>query len=464
MHLKPFHSIDKALISLSLPLLSTLLIEPLLVMADTFMIGRIGTAELAGLSLAATILSTVIGCCIFLAYSTTTSTAQLIGANQNQKALQYGIDALWVAGGLGIGLALALSLTSNTLLPVFTSNQEVIFHAQQYLQISALGIPGMLISLATSGILRGFSLPKIPLIISTIGALLNVPLNIIFIYGCDLGVAGAALGTALAQNFIAIFLIRAVIKLHIPSYKIRWFCTSAGVLRITKHSLPLFWRTIYLRLALLLQVATAAAFGADFLASNQILMATWNFAAYGLDALAGAAQILIGQSLGKYQSLICTHTTKQQQVSSTEVTNALNDVQAILDRCLRWGWWSGVIIGISFVPLSFVLPQLFSLNPLVQNITNISLWILGLGMPLASLSYLLDGILIGANDTRKLAKYMKYALLTFTPLASLLYVFASALNTNGFYLLWLSYCIGFMGVRSYTMLQRIKNPAWMQQS
>lgn len=79
------HHIDRDIRRLALPSLGSLLAEPLLVAVDSAMVGHLGTVPLAGLSLASTILTTLVGLCIFLAYATTGATARLFGAGKPKQ-------------------------------------------------------------------------------------------------------------------------------------------------------------------------------------------------------------------------------------------------------------------------------------------------------------------------------------------------------------------------------------------
>src|SRR5690606_41111261 len=85
--------------------LGALVAEPAFVLADSVIVGRLGTAPLAGLTVASTLLMTVVGLCIFLAYATTANVARLLGLGERTRALAAGVDGTWLALGLGLALA-----------------------------------------------------------------------------------------------------------------------------------------------------------------------------------------------------------------------------------------------------------------------------------------------------------------------------------------------------------------------
>ncbi|MDY5584274.1 MAG: MATE family efflux transporter, partial [Arcanobacterium sp.] len=246
-------TIDRDITKLALPALGTLLVQPLLVLVDSTMIGRIGTAELAGLSLASTILSTVIGLCIFLSYATTATTAHFVGAGKIDTALRSGIDGIWIAILLGVLLGVGMNLFSEQIIELFSPSSEILTHGSQYLVASSFGIPGMLLVLAATGTIRGFADTKTPLYIATFGALLNIPLNIVLIYGADLGVYGAGLGTAIAETLMGLLLVGKILQLrknNNSEFPTSLLPTGAGLLRSLKDAFPLFLRTVSLRGAL----------------------------------------------------------------------------------------------------------------------------------------------------------------------------------------------------------------------
>ncbi len=430
--------IDSEIRRLALPALGSLLAEPLLVAIDAAMVGNLGTAQLAGLSLASTVLTTLVGLCIFLAYATTATTARLVGAGRIREALGQGVEGMWLAAGLGLLLGTGISALAEPTLTIFHPDVDVLSHATAYLHASAFGLPGMLLVLAATGTLRGLGNTTTALCTTTAGALLNIPLNFFLIYVTHLGVAGAGYGTATAQTLMAISLCFAVIR-RARKAGSHLRPSGGGLLASLRSAGPLIVRTLCLRVAILLQIWVATEMGTVALASNQITMSIWNFAAYGLDALATAAQILVGQGLGSADQA---------------------RVRQILARCLNRGLWYGMWLGLAIAAASPFIPRLMSADANVANLAMWTLWIAAAALPLSSLAYMLDGVLIGAGDARKLALYMLLSLLIFAPCALALHTWASGIA--GHILLWAAYAVVFMAARSATMYHRIRTDTWMR--
>nr|BFF19579.1 hypothetical protein GCM10025730_31000 [Promicromonospora thailandica] len=135
-------SIDREILALAIPALGALVAEPVFVLVDSAVVGHLGTAELAGLSLASNVLLTVVGLCIFLAYTTTASVARLTGAGKERAALQSGIDGLWLALGIGAVLAVGLLLAAPATVTALGADGDVARQAVTYLRWSAPASPG----------------------------------------------------------------------------------------------------------------------------------------------------------------------------------------------------------------------------------------------------------------------------------------------------------------------------------
>src|SRR5204863_6890311 len=190
---------DREILILALPALGALAAEPLYLLADTAIVGHLGTSELAALALAAIVLSTVVALCNFLTYATTAHVARLHGAGREADAGELAAQALWLALFIGCGLAILCAALAVPLMALLGGSGHVADLAARYLRLSALGLPFALIALAGQGWLRGMSRLREPLVILVAANVANVVLEVVLIYGLDLGLDGSALGTVIAQ-------------------------------------------------------------------------------------------------------------------------------------------------------------------------------------------------------------------------------------------------------------------------
>ena len=146
---------DRDILRLAFPALGALVAEPLYILADTAVVGRIGTPELGGLALASTVLLVGHSVFIFLAYGTTSTVARLLGAGEHRRAAHQAVQSLWLAGGIGVLLLGTGLLSGPALIGALGGTGKVAANAEVYLRISLFGVPAMLIGLAGVGYLRG---------------------------------------------------------------------------------------------------------------------------------------------------------------------------------------------------------------------------------------------------------------------------------------------------------------------
>jgi putative MATE family efflux protein len=421
---------DREIMRLALPALGALAAEPLYLLVDTAIVGHLGTRQLAALALAATVLTTLVSLCIFLTYGTTSQVARLHGAGDRVRAGNLAAQSLWLATALGAVLALVCVVLAGPLVAVVGGDGETATLAARYLRISALGLVPALIALAGQGYLRGIGDLRTPLLIVVAAQLLNVGLELWFVYGLDMGLDGSAAGTVIAQlGMGAMFvwlLLRAPASDRRPQRSL-----LAPLVRISGE---LFVRSAALLVAFATASAVAARMGDSSLAAHQVAMGLFVFLALALDAIAIAAQVLVGGALG-----------------SADAATA----HAVGLRTLGWSLAAGCLFGALLLALAPVLPQLFTDDPAVIERARAIWTMLALMQPAAALVFGLDGILIGAGDTRYLAGSMLLAGVgAYVPIALL----AHALDW-GLTGVWAG-LLALVGVRLLTVGWRFAGGAW----
>ncbi len=429
---------DRQILALAVPALGALVAEPLFVLVDSAIVGHLGTDQLAGLSLASTLLVTVVGLCVFLAYATTAVVSRRIGAQDRRGAMQVGVDGLWLAVGLG-GLLAALALVmAPWAVRALGADHTVAPYAVAYLRASAPGLPGMLLVLAATGALRGMQDTRTPLVVAACGAVVNAGANVLLVYGLDMGIAGSGLGTALTQLGMGAVLVAVVVR-GARSAGASLRPAVAGVWAGVRTGLPLLVRTLSLRLAILLTVWVATGLGAVTLAGHQVVNSLWGLAAFALDALAIAAQALVGHALG---------------------AGDVAAVRALLRRTLTWGVAAGSVLGVVIAGSGWWLAALFTADPDVRASVAVALVVVGVLMPMAGWVFVLDGVLIGAGDGRFLAWAGMATLVVYVPVTLAVHAWAPA-GTAGLAWLWLGFAGLFMAARALTTGLRARGTDWM---
>jgi putative MATE family efflux protein len=424
---------DREILRLAVPAFFALVSEPLMLLADSAIVGHLGTPQLAALGVAGAVLQTLVGICVFLAYGTTSAVARRIGAGDHRGALTQGVDGLWLALLLGLALALAGLIFAPQAIGAFDPRPEVTGHAVTYLRISCLGIPSMLLLLAATGVLRGLQDTRTPLVVAIVANLANIVLNLVLVYGLDLGIAGSALGTVLAQTAAGVALVMVVVRgARRDGASLR--PDRPGILASAQAGVPLIIRTVTLRVALIAATYVATSLGTTSLAAHQVAFTLWTFLALALDAIAIAGQALTGRYLG-----------------ASDVDGA----RATTRRMMWWGFGSGIVGGLALWALRDLYVPWFTTDPDVRRTLAAVLLVAAIWQPLNGVVFVLDGVLIGAGDGKYLAVAGVIALLAYLPLALSVLWFDA-----GVVALWWAFG-GFMLLRFVTLTLRERGNAWL---
>jgi putative MATE family efflux protein len=426
--------LDREIFALAVPAFATLVSEPALLLADSAIIGHLGTTQLAGLGIAGNVLGILTGLSIFLAYGTTGTVARRLGAGDRRGALAGGIDGMSLAVILGAILCVLLQILMPTVISWYDAGPAVSEAAETYLRVAACGLPSVLLLLASTGVLRGLQDTRTPLMVAISCNVINIGLNVLFVYGVGMGIAGSATGSLIAQTASAVFLATVVVRGARRNGAVISF-HPRGVLVAARSGFWLVLRTATLQLSITVTTAVAAAIGAVGLATHQVTNSLWSFLAFALDAIAIAAQAVIGRYLG---------------------AGDVEMVKRLTRRMIGWGVVAGVAFGIVVAAARPLYDQLFSPDPAVQSLLGQVLLVLACMTPVAGIVFVLDGVLIGAGDGRYLALAGLIAMVAYLPLALLVHAFHA-----GLVWLWVAYG-GFILARMITLVVRARSTAWMR--
>jgi putative MATE family efflux protein len=215
---------------------------------------------------------------------------------------------------------------------------------------------------------------------------LNLVLEVVLVYGFELGIRGSAWGTAVAQTCMGVALVVLVLRRVGPNL--------AGVVpalarRLLSVGRFLFVRTACLIVAFVLCGAVAARSGDATIGSFQIGLQLWMLMALVLDAVAIAGQIIVGRELGAGRA---------------------DEAYAASLRLVSLAVALGTVFTVLLVALADLLPRVFTSDAAVLAEVDVAWWLLALMQPLGGAVFALDGILIGAGDGPYLAAAMLVAL------------------------------------------------------
>ncbi len=385
--------VDRRILALALPAFGALAAEPLYRLVDTAIVGRIGTEELGGVAVAVSILTLVIAGSNFLAYGTTQRVANRLGSADASGASNVGVQAIWLAAIIGVVATPLLVLLAEPLPDLFGASPEVSPFATTYLRISALGVPFVLVGLSAQGTQRGASDYRSPLLVLVASNIVNAVVEVVLVFGFDLGVAGAAWSTVVAQVLAG----TALFWLATPHLR------AASSLRPTWGEMgPLLsaGRHLLLRVAAMLLVFTgatslAARIDDPTLAAHSIAVTMFLFLALTLDALAVPAQTLVAEELG-----------------------AGGDGAALVNRrAVRLSVMIGCALAAALAVSAPMIARIFTDEADVVSRATAALWFLAAVLIPGSVAFATDGSLIGAGDYAFLGRAAVLYLAAVVPIA-----------------------------------------------
>jgi len=424
---------DPEIARLAVPAFGALVAEPLYLLADTAVVGHLGTAQLAGLAVASTVLTTGYSLFIFLAYGTTAAVARLIGAGDEREAARQAVQSIWLALLISAVLVPAGLVAAGALVHAVGATGPAAGYAVTYLRVSLFGVPAYLVTMAATGYLRGHQDTRTPLVLAVGSAVLNLVLELVLIYGFGYDIGASAFSTVLAQTAAAAVYLgrvgRAARRFDVPVRP-----DPRSVRRLARVGLALAIRTAALLSAFTLATAIAARLGSVPVAAHQVAMQLWFALALGLDAIAIAGQAMVGRLLGAGDA---------------------PGARSASRRMVELGIGMGVLFGVAVAALHGVLPHLFSADPAVVGLAAFLLfWVAGM-QPANAVVFVLDGVLMGAGDMRFLAMAMVGAVLLFVAAGALLLVLHLGIG-------WLWAALSLLIVaRMVALLARLRTDRWL---
>jgi putative MATE family efflux protein len=373
---------------LALPALGVLAAEPIYLLFDIAIVGRLGALPLAGLAIGGLILATLSSQMTFLSYGTTARSARFFGAGDRPAAVGEGLQATWLALGLGALIVIVVQAAAVPLVSALagaSEGGEIADEALPWIRIAIFGVPAILISAAGNGWMRGVQDTVRPLRYVVTGFALSAVICPLLVYGWlgvpRLGLEGSAVANLVGQWLAALLFLRA---LYVE--RVSWRIEPVVLREQVVLGRDLLLRTLAFQACFVSAGAVAARFGAAAVAAHQVVLQLWNFLALVLDSLAIAAQSLVGAALGAGQLAHAKSVAWRVTIFSTLASTVLAGVFAV---------------GAS------VIPSVFTDDRSVLDAIAVPWWFMVAQLPVAGIVFALDGVLLGAGD----AKFMRNATL-----------------------------------------------------
>lgn len=416
--------------SLALPALVVLAAEPLYVLVDTAVVGHLGRVPLAALAVGGTVMTLTAWVGTVVAYGTTGRAARRFGAGDRAAAVAEGVQSSWLAFGVGLLIAIGMQFGGGALARTLAGGGgDVADAAAHWLRIAALGAPGLLLAAAGNGWLRGVQDTRRPLFFVLGPNLLSALLCPLLVYPGGLGLVGSAVANVVAQTLCGVLFAAALVAERVSLRPRPRVIRQQLVL-----SRDLLIRGLAFQASFLSATAVAARFGAAAVGAHQIALQLWFFTALVLDALAIAAQSLVGAALGAGDDA---------------------GARALARRIGLLGGVCGVGFALVIAAGAGVVPSWFSSDTGVREQAMVAWPWFVVMLPLAGVVFALDGVLIGAGDVRYLRNLTIVAALGgFLPAIWLAYVLDLGLGG-----IWAGLTL-FVVIRLVALLLRLRNGSW----
>lgn len=376
---------DRQIFQLALPALGALAAEPLVSLADTAFVGRLGADALAALGVVTAVFGFVFFLMTALAYAGTPLIARAAGAGDLPRAAQLASQSLLIAFLLGAAGLAVMEAAAPQLVRLMGAGAEVAPPAADYLRIRALSLPALLWITVGHETYRGMGDTRTPMLVTVAAALLNLVLDPMLIFWRGWGLNGAAVASVIAQTAggaaFMFLLLTGRAGLRLPRPRPRW-----GVMKtLLGAGSALTLRTLVLVATFTAAAATAARIGVVEIAAHQVAIQIFVFLAMAVDALAIAAQSLVARHLGEGDGA---------------------GARRLSNRMLGWGFIWGTALGAFIWGMRGQMAGWFSTDPEVTAVAAGLLALVALAQPLGSAVFVLDGILIGQERFRFLAVAM----------------------------------------------------------
>ena len=400
----------KQINTLAIPAIIAGISEPILSLTDAAIVGHMSlnaTESLAAVGVVTTFLSMIIWVLGQSRSAISSIISQYVGANKLEEVKDLPAQAIVIIVGVSLVVCGLTYPFSTAIFKLYNASGLLLEYSVSYYNIRIIGLPFTLYTFAVFGIFRGLQNTYYPMLIAITGALVNIVLDLVLVYGIKdvffpLNLKGAAIASVLSQFLMAALATRFLLKkTEIPlrfsrpfNKEIPQFLSMIGHLII---------RTLALNTALYFATRFATGYGNSYIAAYTISINLWFFAAFAVDGYASAGNILSGKIFGakNYQLLI--------QLSN---------------RLIKYSLIVGVFMGSIGALLYKPIGATFTNDPIVLETFYDVFWIVLLMQPFCALAFVFDGIFKGLGKMKDLRNVL---------LLTTLFVFLPVLFITDYY-------------------------------
>ena len=424
----------KQIFLLSIPVFFSNLAIPLVGIVDTGLMGNLGeTKYLAATSIASSVMTMIIVSFGFLRSGTVGIVAQAFGRSDYREIIKTLLRNLIIALIISFVILMFTPLIKHLIIKLFLPSDETEVLINTYLNVRVFSIPAELIIFILVGFYLGIQKTKISSFLLIILSILNIVFSSIFVLTFNLNVFGVVLGTLIASYITLFIFLFYTYYFIINKFKViprfERLMIKTKLLRLFKINFDIFLRTIFLTFAFFWITYLGSKIGEDYLAVNTILLQFILLSSFFLDAYAFSTEGLVGFSIGKRNK---------------------NFFLTIVKNSIFLSFFTGIIISMIYI---------IFFKEIINAITDIEIlrfiafqhviWIFVIP-PVASFCYQLDGIFVGASQTKEIRNAMIMSVLSFLLIS---FYLSRMFGNHG---IWFSLLL-FMIFRSLTLKMFYKN-------
>lgn len=388
---------------MAIPALISGISEPILSLTDAAIVGNIeynATESLAAVGIVTTFLSMLIWVLGQTRSAISSIVSQYVGANKLDKIKNLPAQAIFIITSLSVLIIIGTYPFADQIFKLYNASGLILDYSADYYRIRVFGFPFTLFTIAVFGAFRGLQNTYYPMLIAIIGAVTNIILDFILVYGIDgyimpMHIKGAAYASVIAQLLMAGFAAYYLLKKTAIPLKLS-FPFNKEINRFILMILNLFIRTIALNVTLYYASAFATSYGAAYIAAYTIAINLWFLGAFIVDGYSSAGNILSGKLFGgkEYSLLI-----------------------ALSNKLIKYGILVGLSIAIVGGIFYYPLGNIFTNDPEVLNHFYSIFWIVLAMQPLCTLAFIFDGIFKGLGKMKVLRNILLIAtFLVFIPI------------------------------------------------
>ncbi len=396
----------KSINKLAIPALISGVSEPILSITDTAIIGNVqvnAIESLAAVGIVGAFMSMLIWVFGQTRSAISSIISQYVGANNLDAVKNLPAQAIFIVTSISVLIILITYPLAHSIFELYNASGLILDYSVTYYKIRVFGFPFTLFTIAVFGTFRGLQNTYYPMIIAIIGALLNIVLDYIFVYGIDgyiepMHIKGAAYASVIAQILMAILSAIYLLTKTSISLKIT-FPFNKEINRFGIMVANLFVRTVALNITLYFATRFATGYGKNYIAAYTIAINLWFLGAFIIDGYSSAGNILSGKFFGAkdYKSLV-----------------SLNQ------KLIKTGIIVGIILGLIGVAIYKPIGLLFTKEIPVLNEFYSVFWIVLIMQPICSIAFIFDGVFKGLGKTEVLRNVLLIS--TFVVFVPMIYI------------------------------------------